>query len=185
MFPNRRLRVYGSAEPIRPRAHATAHKSSPPSLLNATSPGLLLACPAGEVLARLRRSIRKPCRRRFAGSPTPTAASPLSSKSRHCRGTGFSNAYPPGVSPGVRIEPPRRRQQSSLVFDFRQAEPPPCRADHSRVKQQIFLTYREQGPCPVNPDFRIIEHGCTGCTGLTGRAAGAQDADWLNNGLKS
>ena len=58
-------------------------------------------------------------------------------------------------------------------------------ADHPRVKQQIFLTYREQGPCPVNPDFRIIQHGCTGCTGLTGRAAGAQDADWLNNGLKS
>ncbi len=58
-------------------------------------------------------------------------------------------------------------------------------ADHTRVKQQIFLTYREQGSCPVNPDLRIIEHGCTGCTGLTGRAAGAQDADWLNNGLKS
>ena len=58
-------------------------------------------------------------------------------------------------------------------------------ADHTRVKQQIFLTYREQGSCPVNPDLRIIEHGCTGCTGLTGRAAGAQDADWLNNGLTS
>ena len=91
--------------------------------------------------------IRKTCGRRFAGSPTPTAASPFSSKSQHCRGTGFSNDHPPGVSPGgrvepsrrrphlavgvnraqaigelgVRVEPRRRRQQSSLVSDLGQA----------------------------------------------------------------
>ena len=41
-------------------------------------------------------------------------------------------------------------------------------ADQTRVKQQIFLAYREQGPCQVNSEFRIIEHGCTGCTGCTG-----------------
>ena len=88
-------------------------------------------------------------------------------------------------------EPVSSHQAQAFVSD-KPGPRPPRRggssegADHhSRVKQQIFLTYREQGPCPVNPDFRIIEHGCTGCTGLTGRAAGAQDADWLNNGLKS
>ena len=31
------------------------------------------------------------------------------------------------------------------------AGPPPCRADHSRVKQGTNLAYREQGPCPVKP----------------------------------
>ena len=30
---------------------------------------------------------------------------------------------------------PMRQQQSFLLFDLRQAQPPPCRADHSRVKQ--------------------------------------------------
>ena len=36
---------------------------------------------------------------------------------------------------------------------------PPCRADHSKVKQRILMAYREQGPCPVNPHFS--PGGCT------------------------
>ena len=45
------------------------------------------------------------------------------------------------------------------------AGPPPCRADHSRVKQGTNLAYREQGPCPVKPVRCIREHGWTGLTG--------------------
>ena len=54
---------------------------------------------------------------------------------------------------------------NSFLFCFRQALPPPCQADHSRVKQPIFIAYREQGLCRVGPVFRITEHRCTGCTG--------------------
>ena len=57
-------------------------------------------------------------------------------------------------------------------------------ADQTRVKQQIFLAYREQGPCQVNSEFRIIEHGCTGCTGLTEREAAAREADSLNDRVR-
>ena len=33
----------------------------------------------------------------------------------------------------------------------RQVQPPPFRADHSRVKQRTIMACREQGPCSVNP----------------------------------
>ena len=34
---------------------------------------------------------------------------------------------------------------------FRQAGSPPCRADHTRVKQRTFMAYGDQGLCFVNP----------------------------------
>ena len=88
MPQNRRC---GSAESTRPRAHTSAPKRALPWWPNAAPSGFPQALPEGEVLPRLRRSIRKPCRRRFAGSPTPTPASPLSPESQHYRGTGFLN----------------------------------------------------------------------------------------------
>ena len=100
MPQNRRLGGCGSAESTRPRAHASAPERTLPSLPKAAPSGFPQALPQGEVLPRLRRSIRKPCRRRFAGSPTSTAASPLSPKSRYCRGTGFLNDNSPGASSG-------------------------------------------------------------------------------------
>ena len=100
MPQNRRLGGCGSAESTRPRAHASAPERTLPSLPKAAPSGFPQALPQGEVLPRLRRSIRKPCRRRFAGSPTSTAASPLSPKSRHCWGTGFLNDNSPGASSG-------------------------------------------------------------------------------------
>ena len=39
---------------------------------------------------------------------------------------------------------------------FRQVKPPPCRADHTRVKQRTFMAYQEQGPCPVKPVFYLL-----------------------------
>ena len=38
------------------------------------------------------------------------------------------------------------------------AGPPPCRADHSRVKQRTSMAYREQGPHAVKPVCCTSEH---------------------------
>ena len=43
-----------------------------------------------------------------------------------------------------------------VVSDQWLAGPPPCRADHTRVKQRTFMAYREQGPCRVKPVFYLL-----------------------------
>ena len=36
------------------------------------------------------------------------------------------------------------------------AERPPRWADHTRVKQRIFMAYREQGPCRARPVYYLL-----------------------------
>ena len=62
-----------------------------------------------------------------------------------------------GVSPWFRVAPPPRASREGggidhyplatdhypLPFCFKQVSPPPCRADHSRVKQRTFMTFPE------------------------------------------
>ena len=51
----------------------------------------------------------------------------------------FSRGRKPMEPGNPPAEPRRRRQQSSLVFDLRQAGPPPCRADHSRKNSRSLM----------------------------------------------
>ena len=44
----------------------------------------------------------------------------------------------------------------SFFFCFRQVGPLPCRADHTRVKQRIFMACREQGPSRAKPVFYLL-----------------------------
>ncbi len=97
VLPIRRVRGWVGAEPKRPRVATSVDRRTAPSLPNVTSPRLLLAHPAGDPEPLLRSSIRMACKGRFAGLPTPTAASQLSPYLQRCKG---KRAFLFGICPG-------------------------------------------------------------------------------------